>query len=86
MNGTSRHAFASKLGDLLARLPLNQANQWKEIEFTAQHLADDLRVKDGQTRMLACLLVRRSETFMCIQSNSRQPWEGPSSRKHSPLC
>ncbi|KAI0950311.1 hypothetical protein AcV7_008820 [Taiwanofungus camphoratus] len=46
MNGTSRHAFASKLGDLLARLPLNQANQWKEIEFTAQHLADDLRVKD----------------------------------------
>ena len=49
MNGTSSNASlaSSKLGDLLARLPLNQADQWDEIEATAQSLANDLRVKDG---------------------------------------
>lgn len=44
----SKLACASKLGDLLARLPLNQPDQWKEIESTAQQLADDLRVKDAE--------------------------------------
>ncbi|KAK7693611.1 hypothetical protein QCA50_003180 [Cerrena zonata] len=44
ISSTSRNA--SKLGDLLAQLPLNQPDQWKEIESTAQTLANDLRVKD----------------------------------------
>lgn len=49
MNGSASSAFAasSKLGDCLARLPLNQTNQWDEIESTAQSLANDLRVRDS---------------------------------------
>jgi hypothetical protein len=48
MNGTSSNASlaSSRLGDLLARLPLNQPDQWDEIEATAQSLANDLRIKD----------------------------------------
>ena len=58
MNGTSNNAAlaSSKLGDLLASLPLNQPNQWDEIEATAQSLANDLRVRDGE---YAKLSVRR---------------------------
>ncbi|KAI0082720.1 hypothetical protein K474DRAFT_1585274 [Panus rudis PR-1116 ss-1] len=37
---------ASKLGDLLALLSINGADQWKEIEDTAQSLANDLRSRD----------------------------------------
>lgn len=50
MNGTASGASiaSSKLGDLLARLPLNQPNQWDEIEATAQALANDLRVRDSK--------------------------------------
>ncbi|THG97815.1 hypothetical protein EW026_g4259 [Hermanssonia centrifuga] len=46
MNGTASTASvaASKLGDLLATLALN--NQWDDIELTAQSLANDLRVTD----------------------------------------
>lgn len=58
----SKLACASKLGDLLARLPLNQPDQWKEIESTAQQLADDLRVKDGQTKMPALRSLYIAET------------------------
>ncbi|KAF7793031.1 hypothetical protein EIP86_004136 [Pleurotus ostreatoroseus] len=48
MNGSASSAFSasSRLGDCLARLPLNQPNQWDEIESTAQSLANDLRVRD----------------------------------------
>ncbi|KAJ3525511.1 hypothetical protein NM688_g8391 [Phlebia brevispora] len=48
MNGSANSAFSasSRLGDCLARLPLNQPNQWDEIEATAQSLANDLRVRD----------------------------------------
>ncbi|KZT11398.1 uncharacterized protein LAESUDRAFT_734264 [Laetiporus sulphureus 93-53] len=48
MNDNSKLALASQLGDLLARLPLNQPDQWLEIQRTTQKLADDLRVKDVQ--------------------------------------
>lgn len=50
MNGTTTNAFraSSKLGDLFASLPVNDhAQQWAEIELTAQSLANDLRVRDG---------------------------------------
>lgn len=46
MSGSSSFQSASKLGDLLAQLPLNQAGQWLEIESTAQSLANALRIKD----------------------------------------
>ncbi|EKM55405.1 uncharacterized protein PHACADRAFT_256013 [Phanerochaete carnosa HHB-10118-sp] len=49
MNGTTSNAFraSSKLGDLFASLPVNDhAQQWIEIELTAQSLANDLRVHD----------------------------------------
>ncbi|KAI0361987.1 hypothetical protein OH77DRAFT_1389137 [Trametes cingulata] len=46
MSGTAALQSASKLGDLLAQLPLNQPNQWSEIELTAQSLANDLRSKN----------------------------------------
>ncbi|KZT68996.1 hypothetical protein DAEQUDRAFT_727172 [Daedalea quercina L-15889] len=48
MSSASKKAAASKLGDLLARLPLNQPEQWNDIETTARGLADELRVKDVQ--------------------------------------
>ena len=38
MSGSTALASASKLGDLLAQLPLNPPNQWPEIEHTAQSL------------------------------------------------
>ena len=53
MNGTVSNAFlaSSKLGDLFASLPVNDhAQQWTEIEQTAQSLANDLRVRDGALR------------------------------------
>ncbi|GJE87202.1 hypothetical protein PsYK624_032850 [Phanerochaete sordida] len=49
MNGTTSNAFraSSKLGDLFASLPVNDhAQQWADIELTAQSLANDLRVRD----------------------------------------
>lgn len=49
MSGLSTSRNASKLGDLLAQLPLNEPDQWKEIESTAQSLANDLRSKDGES-------------------------------------
>ncbi|KAI0336426.1 hypothetical protein GY45DRAFT_1238667 [Cubamyces sp. BRFM 1775] len=48
MAGNSALESASKLGDLLAQLPLNQANQWSDIERTAQSLANDLRSKNAE--------------------------------------
>ncbi|KAI8998730.1 hypothetical protein BD414DRAFT_475906 [Trametes punicea] len=46
MSGSAALESASKLGDLLAQLPLNQPNQWSKIELTAQSLANDLRSKN----------------------------------------
>ncbi|KAI0781039.1 hypothetical protein BD413DRAFT_463594 [Trametes elegans] len=46
MSGSGALELASKLGDLLAQLPLNQSNQWSDIELTAQTLANDLRSKN----------------------------------------
>ncbi|KAL1947755.1 hypothetical protein VTO73DRAFT_13479 [Trametes versicolor] len=46
MSGSAALESASKLGDLLAQLPLNQPNQWSDIELTAQSLANDLRSKN----------------------------------------
>lgn len=41
--------IASKLGDLLATLPINDGpEQWNEVELTAQSLANALRIKDPQ--------------------------------------
>jgi hypothetical protein len=38
---------ASGLGQLLAELPLNDGpDHWKQIELTAQNLANALRIKD----------------------------------------
>jgi len=39
---------ARKLGDLVAQLPVNDIEEtWKEVELTAQQLANGLRVRDG---------------------------------------
>lgn len=39
---------ARKLGDLVAQLPVNDIKEtWKEVELTAQQLANGLRVRDG---------------------------------------
>jgi hypothetical protein len=39
---------ARKLGDLVAQLPVNDIEEtWKEVESTAQQLANGLRVRDG---------------------------------------
>lgn len=39
---------ARKLGDLVAQLPVSDIKEtWKEVEFTAQQLANGLRVRDG---------------------------------------
>ncbi|KAI0637070.1 hypothetical protein C8Q77DRAFT_1095851 [Trametes polyzona] len=46
MSGSAALESASKLGDLLAQLPLNQPNQWSDIALTAQSLANDLRSKN----------------------------------------
>ncbi|KAI0646953.1 hypothetical protein C8Q79DRAFT_957140 [Trametes meyenii] len=46
MNGSAPLTAASKLGDLLAQLPLNQPDQWSDIERTAQGLANELRSKN----------------------------------------
>ncbi|OCH95510.1 hypothetical protein OBBRIDRAFT_873797 [Obba rivulosa] len=48
MTGSKNNAFAaaSRLGDLLAQQPLNRSDEWRDIEVTAQGLADELRVKD----------------------------------------
>ncbi|PCH38246.1 hypothetical protein WOLCODRAFT_130785 [Wolfiporia cocos MD-104 SS10] len=46
MSSTSKLAYASKLGDCVARLDINPPDQWQEVATTAQRLADDLRVKD----------------------------------------
>ncbi|TFK80925.1 hypothetical protein K466DRAFT_591571 [Polyporus arcularius HHB13444] len=46
MSGSTALASASKLGDLLAQLPLNPTQQWPQVELTAQSLANDLRSKD----------------------------------------
>ena len=85
MNGTSSNASlaSSKLGDLLARLPLNQADQWDEIEATAQALANDLRVKDGV--LGARMDVETCGTDMRLlrgQSSSRLRWARRCCRKH----
>ena len=56
MSASTALASASKLGDLLAQLPLNPPNQWPEIEHTAQSLANDLRSKDGSLPPLCSLL------------------------------
>ncbi|GBE82337.1 hypothetical protein BKA93DRAFT_760564 [Sparassis latifolia] len=82
MNGTPKSAYASELGDLLAQLPLNQSNQWTEIEATAQHLADDLRVKDveQQTALGKTLLPQTITSLLkgaingaCIPSPTCKP-------------
>ncbi|PIL23899.1 hypothetical protein GSI_13650 [Ganoderma sinense ZZ0214-1] len=46
MSASTALASASKLGDLLAQLPLNPPDQWPQIELTAQSLANNLRSKD----------------------------------------
>ncbi|EMD38507.1 hypothetical protein CERSUDRAFT_113687 [Gelatoporia subvermispora B] len=48
MSGSHHNASsaATRLGDLLAQLPLGEADKWNDIELTAQALADQLRVKD----------------------------------------
>ncbi|KAI0831201.1 hypothetical protein BC628DRAFT_1312049 [Trametes gibbosa] len=46
MSGNAALDSASKLGDLLAQLPLNQPGQWSDIELTARGLADGLRSKN----------------------------------------
>lgn len=39
---------ARKLGDLVAQLPVNDIEEtWKEVELTAQQLANGLRIRDG---------------------------------------
>lgn len=39
---------ARKLGDLVAQLPVNDIEEtWKEVELTAQKLANGLRIRDG---------------------------------------
>ncbi|KAG1827362.1 uncharacterized protein BJ212DRAFT_1311768 [Suillus subaureus] len=39
---------ARKLGDLVAQLPVNDIEEtWKEVESTAQQLANGLRIRDG---------------------------------------
>lgn len=41
--------IASKLGDLLAALPINDGPEdWNIIELTAQSLANALRIKDPE--------------------------------------
>ena len=56
MSASTALASASKLGDLLAQLPLNPPNQWPQIELTAQSLANSLRSKDGSLPPLCFLL------------------------------
>lgn len=56
MSAPSALASASKLGDLLAQLPLDPPKQWPEIESTAQSLANELRTKDGSLPLLCSLL------------------------------
>ncbi|KAH9934795.1 uncharacterized protein B0H18DRAFT_978305 [Fomitopsis serialis] len=51
MSSASKHAAAAKLGDL-ARLPLDQPEQWNDVESTARGLADELRVKDVEQQTL----------------------------------
>lgn len=63
MSASTALASASKLGDLLAQLPLNPPDQWPQIELTAQHLANDLRSKDGSLPLcflLACSMPTRA--------------------------
>ncbi|KAI0748021.1 hypothetical protein C8Q80DRAFT_1219351 [Daedaleopsis nitida] len=63
MAGSTALASASKLGDLLAQLPLNPPDRWPEIELTAQSLANDLRTKNGSMRPLcssACTMSTRA--------------------------
>lgn len=55
MSGSAALESASKLGDLLAQLPLNQPNQWSDIELTAQSLANDLRSKNGSLHPVCSL-------------------------------
>lgn len=55
MSGSTALASASKLGDLLAQLPLNPPDQWPQIELTAKSLANDLRSKDGSPPLLCSL-------------------------------
>ena len=57
MSAPSALASASKLGDLLAQLPLDPPKQWPEIESTAQSLANELRTKDGSLPLLFRSLV-----------------------------
>ncbi|CCL99147.1 uncharacterized protein FIBRA_01162 [Fibroporia radiculosa] len=70
-SGTSKHASASKLGDLLAQVGLNEPNQWEEIEDTAKHLADDLRIKDvdQQTALGKTLLPQTLNSLLKVAIN-----------------
>lgn len=68
----SKQAAASKLGDLLVRLSLDQHDQWSEIESTARGLADDLRVKDGQAPILAqCSTMHLRRPLPCSRTTDR---------------
>lgn len=70
MAGNSALESASKLGDLLAQLPLNQANQWSDIERTAQSLANDLRSKNGSLDSV-CSVACPMPTHATTQLNNR---------------
>lgn len=79
---------ASKLGDLLAQLPLNTLNQdhWDTIEITAQSLANDLRVRNGKFPSIHCGHAPALIVATCIQSSNKLHSGGPSFHKHSLPC
>ncbi|TBU50670.1 hypothetical protein BD309DRAFT_944442 [Dichomitus squalens] len=74
MSASTALASASKLGDLLAQLPLNTPNQWPEIEHTAQSLANDLRSKDveQQTALGQTLLPQTLTSLLKSTLNDSQ--------------